>query len=351
MNRTLRAIIVAVALIVVGAVLAGCSLFLMDGAWDALTGSSRLKTTQETITEDFSNIDIDIIGVDLTFFLSPDGTCYYKAETYDNMFCTALVENGTLKIGQDDSRKWYQHIGIYWEKTSLELYLPKESYEHLTITGDTSDVTIPGDFIFQNASIATSTGDMDIRAKVTGHLNAACSTGKIAVQGSSALLAPAVKALNITTNTGNVTIRDMNADTISVSTSTGTCAITTVSVQQKLSVSTSTGDIQLMSVACGSLRTETSTGDVTLSTTVVSGDALLKSNTGDVEFEAFDAANITITTDTGDVEGTLRSDKIFLVTTDTGDVDVPRTSSGGRCEITTDTGDIEIEIAPTGSST
>ena len=49
-------------------------------------------------------------------------------------------------------------------------------------------------------------------------------------------------------------------------------------------------------------------------------------------------------TDTGDVKGSLLSEKIFIPTTDTGDVDVPKTVTGGRCEITTDTGDIKITV-------
>ncbi len=51
-----------------------------------------------------------------------------------------------------------------------------------------------------------------------------------------------------------------------------------------------------------------------------------------------------IKTSTGDVEGSLLADKVFIVNTDTGEVDVPKTTSGGKCEIKTDTGDVEINI-------
>ena len=46
----------------------------------------------------------------------------------------------------------------------------------------------------------------------------------------------------------------------------------------------------------------------------------------------------------GDIEGTLLTDKIFMAESDIGEVDVPKTTSGGRCEINTNTGDIDIEI-------
>ena len=49
-------------------------------------------------------------------------------------------------------------------------------------------------------------------------------------------------------------------------------------------------------------------------------------------------------TDTGDVTGSLLSDKIFLAESDVGSVDVPKTTTGGVCEIRTDTGKIAITI-------
>ena len=54
--------------------------------------------------------------------------------------------------------------------------------------------------------------------------------------------------------------------------------------------------------------------------------------------------HIMVKTSTGNVKGTLLSDKIFVTDTSTGRVSVPKTTSGGKCEITTSTGDIEIEL-------
>ena len=51
-----------------------------------------------------------------------------------------------------------------------------------------------------------------------------------------------------------------------------------------------------------------------------------------------------VNTSTGDVNGTLLSEKIFITDTSTGRVSVPKTTSGGKCEITTSTGDINIGI-------
>lgn len=42
--------------------------------------------------------------------------------------------------------------------------------------------------------------------------------------------------------------------------------------------------------------------------------------------------------------GSLLSDKIFFAQSDVGSVDVPKTTTGGICEITTATGAIEMTI-------
>jgi len=78
---------------------------------------------------------------------------------------------------------------------------------------------------------------------------------------------------------------------------------------------------------------------------IASNKISIERSTGDVRFDKCDAAEISVDTDTGDVRGSLLSDKIFFVETDTGKVRVPRSETGGRCEIETDTGNVTIEIA------
>ena len=57
-----------------------------------------------------------------------------------------------------------------------------------------------------------------------------------------------------------------------------------------------------------------------------------------------DADSILIKTSTGNVKGTLLSEKVFSAESDTGRVSIPKSYSGGECDISTSTGDIKIEI-------
>ena len=77
---------------------------------------------------------------------------------------------------------------------------------------------------------------------------------------------------------------------------------------------------------------------------IVSQKLSVQRGTGDVWLKESDASEITILTDTGDVTGSLLSEKVFFAVTDTGRVTVPKTITGGMCEIRTNTGDIRIEI-------
>lgn len=86
------------------------------------------------------------------------------------------------------------------------------------------------------------------------------------------------------------------------------------------------------------------TGDLFLKNVVATEKVSIERDTGNVTIDGLDAAEIFIETDTGNVTGALLSEKVFIAHSDTGKVDVPRTTTGGICEINTDTGNIKLKI-------
>ena len=111
-----------------------------------------------------------------------------------------------------------------------------------------------------------------------------------------------------------------------------------------ITVGVSTGKTYLTNVTCKNLMSSGDTGDISLNSVIAKEKFSIDRSTGDVKFEGSDAAEIFVVTDTGDVEGSLLSEKVFVVNTDTGEKEVPDTVTGGICEITTDTGDVKITI-------
>ena len=178
-------------------------------------------------------------------------------------------------------QKWEGGFGIDMEEPTLTLYLPKDQYAALKLMVDTGDIRVPKIFTFDRVQIGSDTGDVDFQAGVTGQAQ----------------------------------------------------------------FKTDTGTVKAAGVSCGNFTAESDTGEILLENVIASGTLDVTSQTGDVRLKECDGAEIYITTDTGDVKGTILTEKVFLTETDTGEVNVPKSLTGGRCEITTQTGDIDIMIA------
>jgi DUF4097 and DUF4098 domain-containing protein YvlB len=126
--------------------------------------------------------------------------------------------------------------------------------------------------------------------------------------------------------------------------STGLIKLNNVVCSNEIKLKVTTGDNYITNVNCKNIVSTGSTGDINLNNVIATNNISITRNTGDVEFYKCDASEIVIQTSTGDVEGTLLSDKVFITKSKTGDIEVPKTTTGGKCEVTTNTGDIEIKI-------
>ena len=268
-------------------ILAGIGLFAaatsMNHGQMVWKTASNMDTNTYTIREDFSSISIRSDTEDIVFVPAKDGKCTVEFYENENEKHTAEVENGTLKIAVEEKNgKWTDHVSLFNSgDPKMTIALPESSYEALQIEEDTGDIDMPSDFSFESIEIRVSTGNVKAEA-VQCH--------------------------------GNVSVR------------------------------VSTGRAELKEVTCRNFTSTGSTGKVGMKSLLVKEAIRIERSTGDVTFEDCDAAEIYVKTTTGDVSGTLLSDKVFLVETHTGKTRVPKTITGGRCEVSTDTGDIEFTV-------
>ena len=312
-------ILTAVLLIVAGLALAGGA-FLASGFDLSRFSSAKIQTNTYIIPEEFSGIDIHTLEADIRFLPSSDDSCQVVCSEQEKVQHTVLVDNGTLQILARDERKWIDHISFFSLPHSVEIYLPKDSYDSLTILASTGDISVPASFSFAKATVTTSTGDIDFASSVSGLLELSAGTGDISLSG-------------------------IQAGDISLSVSTGKIQAESVSCQNAFHAYVSTGKAFLKDLSCKELHSSGNTGNLTLQDVLAEIRFELKRSTGDIRFENCDAAEILVQTSTGDVTGTLRSDKVFLTKTSTGRIRVPDSVIGGKCAISTTTGDIEISIA------
>ena len=300
MRKTTKVwLLIAAVLVLAGGMLFACVMSELN--WD-FTRLSTVKYETKTyeISEVFDSITMDTSTADVVFALSDDGKCKIVCHEEEKAKHSVTVEDGVLTVEVVDHRTFLDHIGINFGSPRITVYLPKTEYETLLIHGATGDVKLSEGFTFRDISVSLSTGDICVEGVSAGELVLSVTTGQVDVSG--------------------------------------------VSCQGDICVEVSTGKVHLADILCKNVITGTDTGDISLVDVIAAEKLSISTATGDVRFDSSDAAEVFVRTDTGDVTGTLLTDKVFLAETDTGSVDVPKTATGGRCQIVTDTGDIKITV-------
>ena len=311
-------IIVGASLVLLGAIIFGG--VMMSIKWDFKKLSTvRYETNRYEISENYKNISIDTSTADIVFLPSTDGVtavvCYEQIKEKH----AVSVKDNTVCIEIANTKKWYEYVGVTFDTPKITVYIPEGEYGALRVKNQTGDLEIPDHFKFESLDVSGSTGNVNCFASVSDAVKIKVSTGHIQVDGISA------GSLDLAVSTGRVRASSIECD--------GTVRITV-----------STGKNFLTDVKCKSLYSSGSTGDVSLERVIAEESFSVERTTGDIELEGCDAAELWLKTSTGDVEGSLLSEKIFITNSKTGDIEVPKSTSGGRCEISTSTGDIEIEI-------
>ncbi len=316
MSKLVKGIVTAI--VVVGLVIfVGV---MHQNQWDfTKLGTESFETNTYTVKDSFQNISVNTDTADITFVLSQDKTCTVECYEDPKSKHSVTVQADTLTIHLVEEKAWYDYIGIHFASPKIKISLPKTDYGALEVRESTGDVQIPKEFNFQDVDIRLSTGHVTFHADADRQVKIRTSTGSIHVENAS------VGALDLTASTGGITV----SNTI--------CA-------GDAHMEVSTGKTKLDTFSCKNLSSEGDTGDISLSNVAVAEEIEIERSTGDVRFDGVDAAEISVETDTGDVTGTLLTEKVFLIETDTGRVDVPKSITGGRCEISTDTGDIRLDV-------
>lgn len=311
-------LITAASLVMIGCMIFGGVMNVLK--WDfTKLSTSKYETNQYEINEKFSNISIETDTAGLIFALSDDEKC--RVECYEDRKAkhSVSVEEDALVIRINNEKSWYDHIGFHFGSPKITIYLPIAEYTALSISESTGNIKLPKDLKFESVDISLSTGNVDFFASASG-------------------------LIKIKTSTGNISVKDTSAGTFDLSTSTGRITVSNVICKGNTNIKVTTGKTTLTDIECENLLSSGSTGNITLNNVIASEIFSIKRSTGVVRFDDSDAAEIFVETDTGNVVGSFLTDKVFITNTDTGKVDVPKTVTGGRCEISTDTGNIKITI-------
>lgn len=292
-------LITAAFLTVLGQIIFVAAMAALDFDFSKLS-TMKYETNTYDVSSGFDKISIDTDITDIVFARSDDESCKVVCFEAERMKHSVRCTNGTLTIGMNDERKWYEYIGISFASPKMTIYLPQSEFTSLSIDTATGDIDIPNSFTFNELKIKSATGDVDCTANASD-------------------------SIKIKSNTGNI-------------------CISSVASKCDIDIKTNTGSVKLADAACTNFTAESDTGNITLTNVIAEDSIFVESDTGNVKLKSSDAARLSIKTDTGSVTGTLLSEKIFIAKSSTGKVNVPETESGGKCEIKTATGNIKIEL-------
>ncbi len=318
-KATIVWLVVAAALVLVGVIVFVMVMSINNWELNALT-TVKYETREYVIDEDFTDILIDTDTSHIMFVPSADGKCRVVVCENAKAKHNVSVVGDSLDIRLEDTRKWHDRIGIFQtEGPKITVYIPSGEYGNLKIKSSTGAVDLRNQFKFESSDITVSTGAV---------VYSASTSDKVRIHST----------------TGNVTVADITARDIDIKVSTGKVSLSNSTFADEVNITVSTGKAEVIGVKCKSLISEGDTGKLSMTNVIATDKFNIERDTGDVVLEACDAAEIYIETNTGDVEGSFLTDKVVFATTDTGKIEIPKTNTGGRCEVKTDTGDIEIEI-------
>ena len=270
--------VISTLLIIAGGIIFTVVMFGLK--WDFKKLSTvKYETNEYVISESFENISILTKTADVSFELS-DGETKIVCFEEEKLKHAVSVKDGTLAIEIKDTRKFLDYVGIDFNSPKITLYLPSETYNKLTVSA--------------------STGDVSVDAIKFSEIDVSVSTGKV-----------------------NVKNQALNGD---------------------LTVKVTTGKTCLENVTAKNIYSSGSTGDITLTNVIAEQKIEITRTTGDVCFDGIDGSELSITVSTGSVEGSVLTEKIFITKATTGSVSVPETTSGGTFKIKTTTGDISVSI-------
>ena len=318
MNKDLKMwLILAAVLTIIGCLVFVGGMTAMKWDFKMLTTVKHETNTYE-INEPFTNISVKS-SADVLFLPSVDAKVTVICYEQVNIKHAVTVSDGTLKIEADDTRKWYEYIGVNFKTPKITVYIPAGEYGELMLDCLTGNIEISKEFKFKNIDVSISTGDVTCFATSSERTSINVITGDIRVEGCSA------GSYVLNAATGKTTVFNVTCD--------------------QLYSDVNTGKVSLKNVMCNTITSIGNTGAIKLENVKSANLMKIQRTTGDIELDRCDGGEISINATTGDVKGSLLSGKIFFASSTTGKVSVPQTITGGKCEISTTTGDIKIVLA------
>ena len=294
MSKTAKALIVAAALILLGAVIGGVGFFF--GGWDSLTanyGPDAVENSQSW-SEPAQKLEISTVSDNVLLRPSEDGKVRVDWKDTRYGYYEVSLERDTLEITyRDTEQKLHFDFGDAVPRT-VAVYLPESDYESLLVATASGNFASSG-FSFDKTKLTATSGEVGLENGSFGEVKINTTSGNIVLDCCEA------STTEITATSGNVVLYDYDA--------------------AETKIVTTSGEVALGNGSFGEAKINTTSGDVVL--------------------DCFDASETEIETTSGDVIGTVSAPKGFFVQTVSGTADYPVNDYWtGTFDVHTTSGDV-----------
>ena len=183
MRKTVKlAIAIAWICILLGIVCVGAATVAVGFDFEKLNTTEMIQG-EFTIAGDFSEIDIHSLSADVRLMLAEDDICRVEYETRSDV--SWKIAHGKLFVETEKSDP-IVHIGIGFFNEHVNIYLPKDTYESLTIDTTSGDVYVfPAFDVVKTVKISSSSGDISFIGTVSESLTAESTSGSVLIREPS----------------------------------------------------------------------------------------------------------------------------------------------------------------------
>ncbi len=325
-RSTLIIIIVAATFAVIGSVTAVCGLAVLGFDLKQLS-REKYSTQIFNVTEDVTDIYIEGGVCDIKIE-ETGGETHVEYLSSNRSKCLPEVKDGVLSVKHTDTRKWYEHIGFYFEKQYITVYLNMDeycTYGSVTLKSQSGDINVKSGITLDSLIAESASGDINIDRQLTGgELRLKSASGDISINSPST---SSFTLSTVSSASGDIHLKNFHGGNISVE--------------------SASGDAELEAVKCENLEVNTASGSQELDGVVSGGMLNLTSSSGDIALDLCDGKDIHLKAYSGDIRAVFSSGKIFTVRTSSGKTDYPDSAPGpmgGYCLAETASGDIKIRL-------
>ena len=313
------ALIIALIILVVGALLAGAGWVLLQ-KYPKDMNTVKDNVQRYGIEETPTSIFIDTIVSRVELRPTEGEEWLVACMDEEDLYHTVELVDGVLTVKQVDKRQWYEHIGIFsnLQALSVTVYLPAQIYDSLYIHSTSGSIEVQEGFTFSNATLKNTSGFITMSSSVAGNLTANNTSGSIAVNGSVG---------------GNLTANNISG---SIGVFGG--------VNGNLELENGSGKIEVKNAKPLDVSIENTSGGIRLEDVVCQGEIEIENTSGSIVLERCDAAAFDLETTSGGIRGSILSAKVFDCHSTSGGVNVPANGEGGTFKAKTISGGINIEI-------